>query len=285
MADHEGYPGPDGGGRGGGEAEPGHDCAVIALETALEGGIGRAVALGRAMLHRAQGARLSDLAAGMVDLVERGLDQREAALRQWAAEAAVRSGCEGGAAAARAARRLAALLSCYGGLRDLWLIDPAGRILARGGGAGGGAAVPPADQPWFVAALAGRAASALAPVAGEDGVLTLPLAAPVWGGDGSVRGGLVAWLDWRGLAGMVVQRARQRRESGASARCLLLDPDWRVMAASDGPAADEVFPLAGADAFGFYTDDDGVTVGYARGGRGWYGVVAQRPRELMRLAH
>ena len=281
VADHEWYSRPDGGGREGGEPDPGRDRAAIALEAALEGGIDP---LGQAMLHRAQGARLSDLAAGMVDLVERGLDQREAALRQWAAEATVRSAFEGAAAAARAARRLAALLSCYGGLRDLWLIDPAGRVVAQGG-AGGGAAVPTATQPWLAAALAGRAASALAPVAAEDGVPTLPLAAPVWDGDGGVRGVLAARLDWPGLAGTVVQRARQRRESGASARCLLLDPDWRVMAASDGAAADEVFPLAGADPAGFYTDGDGVTVGYARGGRGWYGVVAQRPRELMRRAH
>ncbi|MEO0036383.1 MAG: hypothetical protein RLZZ501_2406, partial [Pseudomonadota bacterium] len=250
MADREWYPGPEGGGEESAGVGVGRDRAALSFEAALEDGLGRAVALGQAMLRRAQGARLSDLAAGMVDLVERGLDQREAALRQWAAEAALCSGFEGAAAAARAARRLAAILSCYGGLRDLWLLDPAGRVIARGAGAsafaGDGAVAVLAAQPWFGAALAGRVASALMPVAGEDGVRTLPLAAPVWGGDGSVRGVLAARLDWRGLAGTVVQRARQRRESGASARCLLLAPDRRVIAASDGSAADEVFPLAGA---------------------------------------
>jgi len=256
--------------------------AGAVLDAVLARGFGRAEALGRVMLDRAQGLRLRDLAAGMVDLIERGLDQREAALRSWAEEAALRDALAGSPAAA--ARRLGAALACYGGLRDVWLSDPAGRVVARGRHATDADAGPVPS--WFVSALAGGGV-VLAWESGGDGGMGVTLAVAVRDPvRETVLGVLAVRLDWLALAATVVGGAHRRQDPAASTRCLLIDRERRVLAASDGPGAPgERFPLTGGGAAGFYTDPDGVTVGYARGRRGWYGIAAQRPRDLTRLAH
>jgi hypothetical protein len=74
------------------------------------------------------------------------------------------------------------------------------------------------------------------------------------------------------------------------ARCLLLDADHRVIAASDDAGVlQRTLPLRtqGKDA-GYYLDDAGEQVGFALtpgyetyAGLGWYGVIVQHPlREL-----
>ena len=233
---------------------------------------------GQTQLAQARGARLRDLAAGIIGLIEQDLEQREIALRLWAEEAVIQAGLDGAAKAA--SRRLGMALACYGGIRDLWLIDADGQGVAWGRNQ---SAVQDdwATQPWFASALAGNGGLKVSGSEEVEAILAVPLRDPA---GGPARGVLAARLDWPALAGRVVGRVRQRQDRRSSTRCLLINAEAGVLAASDGSTG-ESFPLRWGGSAGFYLERDGVMVGYARSPRGWCGVVAQRPRELASRAH
>jgi hypothetical protein len=105
--------------------------------------------------------------------------------------------------------------------------------------------------------------------------------------DGRPLGVLGIFFDWRPQAEAVVRGVRLQDEERASTRCLLLDQNHRVIAASDGAGIlTESVPLqtGEAETSGSFVDSQGRIVGYALTpgyetyrGLGWYGAIVQQP--------
>jgi len=234
------------------------------------------------------GTRLSGLAQGMIDLLDRAVADRIDDARRWAAEPAVVA-CLNGPTAAAAAR-LTRLIADRPHYLDLWIADADGFVVAaaRNPGAVG---TEVAAQPWFRAARAGVPGRiATGEIAAEPrwgGATVLPFAAPIPSADPTAApaGILVLFFDWGGQSARLLHRARQRG-GGLGVRCLLLDRAQRVIAAS-GPSEEwgETVALPAPPApNGWFADRHGILFGYARSadqpdcpGLGWSGVVARRP--------
>lgn len=269
------------------------------LETHLDG---RIVALQQAvgaMAGRAQEERLVDLALNAVELIDRNLYERTCDVRWWATDSAIVD-CAANPtpdAAAYATARLGVILSAYTVYLDLWLCDPAGRILATGrpdrypGLAGRSVA----GEPWFRDALAlpsgddyGCADVRQEPFLGNAQVATY--AAGVRAA-GQVRGPLLGVLaihfDWEPQARAIVEGVRVAPADRDRTRVLLVDARRRVLAASDGRGilsetvrADP----AGAQSGVVHDASGGRLVAYHRTpgyetyrGLGWYGMIEQAP--------
>ncbi|SEH32311.1 cache domain-containing protein [Magnetospirillum fulvum] len=253
-----------------------------------------ALRLGQSIERQMLGTRLSGLAQGMVDLLDRAVADRIDDARRWAAEPVVAACLTGPATVAAAATtRLTRLIADRPLYLDLWIANADGIVVATGrpDRHPGLTGIDVATQPWFRAALAsGPGVVATAEIAAEPrlgGATALPFAAAIPSADPTAPplGLLVLFFDWDGQSAQLLRRARQRGgEIGV--RCLLLDRADRVIAAS-GPSEDagETFalptPLAPA---GWFADRHGILFGYARStdrpdcpGLGWSGVVARRP--------
>ncbi len=108
------------------------------------------------------------------------------------------------------------------------------------------------------------------------------------GGDlnGRVLGVLGIFFDWQPQAQTIVKNVRLTDTEAAFTRCLLVDQNHRVIAASDDAGIlSETFPLStvGGDQSN-YCNEAGQIVGYALTpgyetyqGLGWYGVVVHTP--------
>ena len=104
--------------------------------------------------------------------------------------------------------------------------------------------------------------------------------------NGAVLGVLGIFFDWQPQAQDVVTGVRLSSNEKAQTRCLLVDQNHRVIAASDGVGLlAESLPLQtqqGKSAS--YVDEQGNLIGYALTpgyetyrGLGWYGVIVQSP--------
>jgi hypothetical protein len=251
--------------------------------------------LGRDLVARVRGERLSDLALHLIEIVDRNLYERSCDVRWWATDAAVVDACTAvdPVTAAEASRRLAVILDSYTVYVDLWVAGLDGRVLAAGRHAElVGRDV--ADEAWFTRALATTSGADyvsvdVAPNDALDGRLVATYATAVRAGgaeDGAVVGALGIHFDWEAQAGDVVGGVRLRDEERARTRCLLVDSRHRVIAASDGRGVlEEVVPLdLSSGTVGHRTRDDGTVVGWALtpgyetyAGMGWYGVIEQQP--------
>ena len=103
--------------------------------------------------------------------------------------------------------------------------------------------------------------------------------------DGAVIGALGIFFDWEPQARVVVEGVRLTDDERKRTRCMLIDRQGRVIAASDGRGIlREVVRLEISGSIGNYRDDNGAIVGYALTpgyetyqGLGWYGVIVQEP--------
>ena len=105
--------------------------------------------------------------------------------------------------------------------------------------------------------------------------------------DGEVLGVLGIFFDWQPQARAVVTGVRMGDAEKAVTRCLLVDQNHRVIAASDdaGLLSETLRLHTGHDGTGSYVDEEsGELVGYALTpgyetyrGLGWYGVIVQKP--------
>jgi hypothetical protein len=150
---------------------------------------------------------------------------------------------------------------------------------------------------WFKHALSTRDGGeysvddiAVNPALGNAPVATYATAIRSGGEErGDVMGALGIFFDWGPQAQAIVEGVRLSSEEWERTRCLLLDADGLVIAASDRRGVlDERVSLAadGADT-GYYTDPSGAVVGYSLtpgyetyAGLGWYGVIQQKPVRL-----
>jgi hypothetical protein len=266
------------------------------LSGQLAGSIAQLRALGEQVVQQMSGERLSDLAHGMVEILDRSLHECCCDLSWWAADDdVVAAPAQQGPGRRRAEARLATFLAGHPAYLDLWVADSRGRVVAagRGGAYPGVSGADVAHEAWFVDALAGDGPLyavrdvTLEPRLERAAVVTFATAIRE-GGDaqGHPLGVLAIHFDWRPRAEAVLANVRLGREEKARTRCLLLDGAGRIIAASEGgQVLAGALPLASlAESAGHYVDQSGCLVAYALStghegykGLGWRGVIIQAP--------
>ena len=245
-----------------------------------------------------RGARLADLAFNMIEIIDRNLYERSCDVRWWATDSAVvdcltRRSAE---TASFASERLGVILDSYTVYLDLWVADADGRVVGNGrpGRYPRAVGADVRNERWFRQAMetsdGGEFAMADVAVNSElDGALVATYATAIReGGDTKGRpiGALGVFFDWRPQAEAVVKGVRLEADKSNRTRCLLVDRDRRVLAASDGAGVLTESVHFGADraTMGCVSDHAGRMIAYALTpgyetyrGMGWYGVIVQEP--------
>jgi hypothetical protein len=243
------------------------------------------------MTERARGERMVDLSLNAIELIDRNLYERTCDVRWWATDSAVVN-CAANpdaAAVSHVSERLAVILSAYTVYLDLWLCDLDGNVVANGR----------ADRfnvkgqnvaatKWFRDARALRSGDDYVagdverqPLLGDAQVATYCASVR---GDGKANGkplGVLAiHFDWESQARAIVQGIRVG--DADRARVLLVDSNFRVIAASDGQGllTERVQIALDGQRSGFYHDRAGALVAFhatpgyeTYKGLGWYGVI------------
>lgn len=268
------------------------------LEREMSASLKDLMTVGESLIAQLRGSRLTDLALNMIEIIDRNLYERSCDVRWWATDSAVVDclGQAGPETAAHAGKRLGVILDSYTVYLDLWIVDRHGAVAANGRPERYPRAVGTdvSRESWFRQAMATRDGSefAVADVGVNpalDNAQVVPYATAIRRGgesDGEVLGVLGIFFDWRPQARAVVAGVRMGEAEKAITRCLLVDQNHRVIAASDDRGLlSETLPLhTGAGETGSYVEDGGDLVGYALTpgyetyrGLGWYGVIVQKP--------
>jgi len=261
------------------------------LESQLTKRTGNLMSSIERMTERSRGERMVDLSLNAIELIDRNLYERTCDVRWWATDSAVVdcAAAPNAATVAHVSERLAVILGAYTVYLDLWLCDLEGNILA-----GGrpdrfdvvGQSV--AATKWFCEARGLRSGNDY--VAGDVECQKLLGNAQVATYCASVRadgkangkpiGVLAIHFDWEPQARAIVQGVRVG--AADQARVLLVDSNFRVIAASDGQGLlTERVPLSlEGRRSGFYHDRTGALVAFhatpgyeTYKGLGWYGVI------------
>ncbi|MGC2781813.1 MAG: methyl-accepting chemotaxis protein [Bradyrhizobium sp.] len=243
------------------------------------------------MTDRARGERMVDLSLNAIELIDRNLYERTCDVRWWATDSAVVD-CAANPDATRVAHvseRLAVILSAYTVYLDLWLCDLGGKVIANGRADRFnvvGQSV--ADTKWFREArglrsgddyVAGDVESQ--PLLGNAQVATYCASVREGGkAHGKPLGVLAIHFDWEAQARAIVQGVRVSESDRA--RVLLVDSNFRIIAASDGQGilSERLSLKLDGKRSGFYQDASGrlvafhATPGYETyKGLGWYGAI------------
>ncbi len=243
------------------------------------------------MVERSRGERLVDLSLNAIELIDRNLYERTCDVRWWATDSAVVdcAMAPDDATVAHVSERLAVILGAYTVYLDLWLCDLDGNVIANGRPDRfnvKGHSV--AATRWF--AEARGLASGNDYVAGDVECQPLLGNAQVATFCASVRAGgkaygkpiavLAIHFDWEPQARAIVQGVRVGADD--KARVLLVDSNFRVIAASDGQGllAERVPLSLDGRRSGFYHDRSGALVAFhatpgyeTYKGLGWFGVI------------
>ena len=261
------------------------------LESQLTKRTGNLMSSIERMTERSRGERMVDLSLNAIELIDRNLYERTCDVRWWATDSAI-VGCAAepnAATVSHVSERLAVILGAYTVYLDLWLCDLDGNILASGRSDQFnviGQSV--AATKWFQEARGLRSGDDY--VAGDVECQPLLSNAEVATYCASVRadgkangkpiGVLAIHFDWRPQARAIVQGVRV--SAADKARVLLVDSNFRVIAASDGEGLlTERVPLSlEGRRSGFYYDRDGTLVAFhatpgyeTYKGLGWFGVI------------
>jgi hypothetical protein len=188
------------------------------------------------------------------------------------------------------------ILASYTVYLDLWVADVDGRVIAHGrpDRYRGVLGADVSRAPWFRNALdtADGTEFAVDDVTVNEALGNAPVAtyATAIRADGDVHGDVIGALgiffDWDPQAQAIVEGVRLSSEEWQRTRCLLLDANGTVIAASDrtGVLQERVDLQVGTADAGFYTDKRGAVVGYSLTpgyetyrGLGWYGAIVQQP--------
>lgn len=260
------------------------------LETQLTARTGNLMASITQMTERARGERMVDLALNAVELIDRNLYERTCDVRWWATDSAVVdcAAAPNDISVAHVSQRLAVILGAYTVYLDLWLCDLDGRVLATGRGDRydvRGQSV--ASTEWFRQARGLRSGDDYTagnverqPLLGNAQVATYCASVREGGkANGRAIGVLAIHFDWETQARAIVEGVRVDDDK---TRVLLVDKDFRVIAASDGQGllTEKIALAANGRRSGFHHDRDGglvafhATPGYETyKGLGWYGVI------------
>lgn len=272
-----------------------------ALEAELGKTLGELMDLGSSLVKDMRGQRLADLALNMIDLIDRNLYERSCDVRWWATDSAMVEclALDTPAASDHACRRLGVILDSYTVYLDLWIANADGQVVANGRPETYPRAIGTnvANARWFRDAMETEdggcyAVADIAPNDSLGGRLTATYATAIReGGEahGRVLGALGIFFDWQPQAQGVVENVRLTPQERDITRCLLVDHNHRVIAASDNQGIlTETLPLCvHGQSMGNFTDDQGRIVGFALtpgyetyDGLGWYGVIVQDPPKI-----
>lgn len=262
------------------------------LETQLTKRTGNLMSSIERMTERSRGERMVDLSLNAIELIDRNLYERTCDVRWWATDSAV-VGCAAepnAATVSHVSERLAVILGAYTVYLDLWLCDLDGNILASGRSDQFnviGQSV--AGTKWFQEARGLRSGDDYVagnvecqPLLNNAQVATYCASVRADGkANGKPIGVLAIHFDWQPQARAIVQGVRV--SAADKARVLLVDSNFRVIAASDGEGLlTERVPLSleGHQRHGFYYDRDGTLVAFhatpgyeTYKGLGWFGVI------------
>jgi len=269
------------------------------------------IALGRSMSEELQGmmegARLSDLAQTLVQLIVRNLYERTADVRWWATDTALWTALASGEAdaIAHAGDRLGTINKFYSVYLDLVLTDARGHVVASAnpGFARNLTGVSLEREDWVRAALATKsgddyAVGEVGPSHQHGGREVLVYATAVREGgsaQGRVLGTLGVYFDWQEQGHAIVEKeAAFSEQDKARTLVMLIDGQRRVIATTNPALAFTRYALRDEGAArGSYYDSSGNIVAFARtlgyqeyDGLGWWGVVVQEPErdEVIRAA-
>ncbi len=276
------------------------DAITVSLSDELSGRIDELQALGDKLIGRVRGTRLADLALNMIEIVDRNLYERSCDVRWWATDSAVvnclASGGPGTVERDFCSKRLSVILDSYTVYLDIWVVDLRGNVLATGRpgkfprARGGNVS----REAWFRDALLTHDGSefAVSSVAIEPrldrSVATYATAVRTGGEVRAAPIGVIGiFFDWQAQAQTVVDGVRLSDDERSRTRCMILDADHKVLAASDRRGLlTETFPLKRAGRPAGHYEEDGSTIGFSvtpgyetYKGLGWFGVVAQAPSE------
>jgi hypothetical protein len=270
---------------------------ALALEGEVSTDLAELGRIGGSVISHMRGQRMADLALNAIEIIDRNLYERTCDVRWWATDSAV-VGCASDPtpdAVAHASKRLGVILDAYTVYLDLWITDLDGRVIATGRPERFPRSVgrSVANETWFRDAIASRSGDqfSVADIAlcePLDGKPVATYAAAIRENadpQGKVIGVLGIHFDWGPQSQAVVKGVRLTEDEWARSRVLILDRDFRILAASDGFGVLkdrlEMDPSRGA--MGTYTDKSGAVIAYAATpgyetyrGLGWYGCVVQR---------
>jgi hypothetical protein len=261
------------------------------LEGQLTSRTGSLISSIERMSEKSRGERMVDLSLNAIELIDRNLYERTCDVRWWATDSAVVdcATSPSPATANYASERLGVILNAYTVYLDIWLCELDGNVIANGRsdrfkvtGQNVGSAK------WF------REARDLS--SGDDYVASDIECQPLLGNaqvatycasvraegkaNGRPIGVLAIHFDWEPQARAIVQGVRVGDND--KARVLLVDSNFRVIAASDGKGLlSEYVQLSTKNGrCGFYHDRAGALIAYhaAPGyetyqGLGWFGVI------------
>lgn len=271
-----------------------------ALKRELAGSIADLVRIGEgtmAAIRGHEGRRLTDLALGMIETIDRNLYERSCDVRWWATDSALVDALANPDAhtADYASERLAVILDSYTVYLDLCVADRHGRVIANGRRSRYRQAIGTdvSQQAWFRRGLATASGAEYAALDVEcqpllEGAQSATYATAVRAAgrtDGAPLGVLGIFFDWHKQAQDVVSSVGLADGEWERTRCLIIDANHRVIAASDGQGLlQERFALASRGlARGHYETATGGMVGFAEtpgyetyAGLGWYGVISQQ---------
>jgi len=271
--------------------------SIREVSSELRAAIGANVALlesaGETLRRDLRGARFADLSRNAVEIIDRNLYERSCDVRWWATDSAVTSLLHdpNGAARRYASERLATILRSYTVYLDLWVADCEGRVIATGRPDrypdAIGADVSRAE--WFRQAMRCESGEhfhvcdvARNAVLGSAPVATYSTAVRQDGAtDGAPIGALGIFFDWAPQAAAIVGGVSLDEDERIGTRVMLLDANFRVIAASDGQGLlEEHYPLViDEPRRGYYQRDDhlvayALTPGYETyAGLGWFGCI------------
>jgi hypothetical protein len=261
------------------------------LESQLTNRTGNLMTSIAQMADRSRGERMVDLSLNAIELIDRNLYERTCDVRWWATDSAVIN-CAAtpeAPAVAHVSERLAVILGAYTVYLDLWLCDLNGNVVASGrSDRFNVVGQNVASTKWFRAARDLRSGDDYAvgdvecqPLLGNSQVVTY-CASVRAGGKANAKpiGVLAVHFDWEPQARAIVQGVRVG--AADKARVLLIDSNFRVIAASDGQGllTERVsLPLEGRRS-GFHQDRSGALVAFhatpgyeTYKGLGWYGMI------------
>jgi hypothetical protein len=247
-------------------------------------------------LRTVRGERLADLSHNMIETIDRNLYERSCDVRWWATDQAVVD-CASSPLdedkAQWASKRLDVILESYTVYLDLWIADANGKIIATGRSSKYPKAMGKSvkSHAWFQDAMNTASGSEFAvadiqsvPELGDCAAAIYSAAIREEGAtDGKVVGVLGIFFNWDAQAQAIVDGVRLSPEEKKASRCLIVDKNHRIIAASDHKdVLTGKFPLQNNHSErGYYEVDDKI-VAYAKTpgyetypGLGWYGVVVQ----------
>ncbi|WP_315742024.1 MULTISPECIES: methyl-accepting chemotaxis protein [unclassified Bradyrhizobium] len=243
------------------------------------------------MTDRARGERMVDLSLNAIELIDRNLYERTCDVRWWATDSAIVdcAATPNAATVSHVSERLAVILSAYTVYLDLWLCDLDGKVIANGRDDRFkvvGQSV--ADTRWYREARGLRSGDDYVagdiecqPLLGNAQVATYCASVRENGkAHGKPLGVLAIHFDWEAQARAIVQGVRVGADDNA--RVLLVDSNFRIIAASDGQGilSEHLALKLDGKPSGFYHDTSSrliafhATPGYETyQGLGWYGVI------------